>query len=59
MTTSETSEMTPKYHYALWLFIGWVWVGIPLSWGIYNTVQKSIPLFNSPAPVQSMSNVSK
>jgi len=27
------------------LFIAWMWVGIPLAWGIYQTYLKSIPLF--------------
>ncbi|MGH9914643.1 MAG: MFS transporter small subunit [Pyrinomonadaceae bacterium] len=27
------------------LIIAWLWVGIPLVWGIYQTYQKSVPLF--------------
>jgi hypothetical protein len=27
--------------------ISWVIVGIPLVWGVYNSIQKSLPLFGS------------
>ena len=30
------------------LVIAWAWIAVPLGWGIYQSVQKSIPLFNSP-----------
>ena len=38
------------------LFIAWIWVAVPLSWGVYQSVNKSMPLFGlgaaaSPAPV--------
>jgi hypothetical protein len=29
----------------LLLIVAWLWVGIPLAWGVYNTVQKALPLF--------------
>ena len=27
------------------LVIAWLWVGIPLAWGIYQTYLKSVALF--------------
>ncbi len=27
------------------LVIAWLWVSIPLSWGVYQSVMKSLPLF--------------
>ena len=27
------------------LAISWLWVGIPLGWGVSKTVESSIPLF--------------
>ena len=29
----------------LLLIIAWTWVAVPLSWGVYQSVQKSLPLF--------------
>jgi hypothetical protein len=31
----------------LTLFIAWTWIAVPLGWGIYQSVQKSMPLFNA------------
>lgn len=31
------------------IFIIWIIVGIPLSWGVYQSLLKSIPLFSPPA----------
>jgi hypothetical protein len=28
------------------LVIAWLWVGIPLAWGVYTTIMKSLPLFH-------------
>ena len=30
---------------ALWLVISWLWVGVPLAWGVSQTVLKSLDLF--------------
>lgn len=30
---------------AIKLIIAWVFVGIPLAWGVYQSVMKSLPLF--------------
>ena len=27
------------------LAIAWTWIALPLGWGIYQSVQKSMPLF--------------
>jgi hypothetical protein len=27
------------------LVIAWIWVTVPLGWGVYQSVQKSLPLF--------------
>lgn len=35
------------------LFIAWIWVAVPLGWGVYQSVNKSLPLFggaSAPAP---------
>jgi hypothetical protein len=31
------------------LVIAWTWIAVPLGWGVYQSVQKSIPLFNGPS----------
>jgi len=36
------------------LALAWLIVGIPLAWGVYHSVRKSLPLFkraDAPAPV--------
>lgn len=27
------------------LTVAWLWVGLPLGWGLYQSVKKSLPLF--------------
>jgi hypothetical protein len=27
------------------LLIAWIWIALPLGWGVYQSVQKSLPLF--------------
>jgi hypothetical protein len=35
------------------LVIVWLWIGIPLAWGVYQSVKKSAPLFGDlPASVE-------
>ncbi len=39
------------------LAIAWIWIAVPLSWGVYQSVQKSIPLFSDssqPAVTQAV-----
>jgi hypothetical protein len=31
------------------LFLAWIVVGIPLAWGVMESVKKSLPLFSKPA----------
>ena len=31
------------------LIIAWLWISIPLGWGVYQSVKKSMPLFGSEA----------
>jgi hypothetical protein len=31
------------------ILVAWLIVGIPLSWGVYNTVLSSMKLFQTPA----------
>lgn len=26
------------------LFLAWTWITVPLAWGVYQSVQKSLPL---------------
>jgi hypothetical protein len=30
---------------ALLLVVSWVWVGVPLAWGVFETLQRSLGLF--------------
>jgi hypothetical protein len=30
---------------SLRLLIAWIWIAVPLGWGVYQSVQKSLPLF--------------
>lgn len=34
------------------LFIAWIWIAVPLGWGVYQSVQKSLPLFEAVAPAK-------
>jgi hypothetical protein len=45
------SESTNKSSPALVLF-AWALVGVPLGWGVYNTVLNSMKLFQAP-PVKT------
>jgi hypothetical protein len=31
------------------VLLAWLFVGLPLSWGVYNTVRNSMKLFQKPA----------
>ena len=43
--TTETPANASKPGSSGLLVISWLWVGIPLAWGVYSTVMKSLPLF--------------
>lgn len=34
------------------LLIAWTWITLPLGWGVYQSVNKSLPLFFSAAEVK-------
>lgn len=35
----------PKLIKTIALAIAWIWIAVPLGWGVYQSVQKSLPLF--------------
>lgn len=39
---------TPKKSSAAMILFAWLLVGVPLSWGVYNTLLNSMKLFNAP-----------
>ena len=42
------SENTKKSSPAM-ILLAWVLVGVPLTWGVYNTLLNSMKLFQAPA----------
>jgi hypothetical protein len=44
----EMSENTKKSSPAM-ILLAWVLVGVPLTWGVYNTLLNSMKLFQAPA----------
>ncbi len=34
------------------LLIAWTWIALPLGWGVYQSVNKSLPLFFSATEVK-------
>ena len=42
------SENTKKSSAAM-ILLAWVLVGVPLTWGVYNTLLNSMKLFQAPA----------
>jgi hypothetical protein len=43
MTETKDPTVTIK------LILAWVWVGIPLAWGVWVTLNNAIKLFQPPA----------
>ena len=39
-----------KQSSAALILLAWIVVGLPLGWGVYNTVRNSMKLFQKPAP---------
>ncbi len=37
------------------LVIAWTWIAVPLGWGVYQSVQKSMPLFNGQSEPAALS----
>jgi hypothetical protein len=47
-------ELAPKKTSPLAVALAWVVVTIPLGWGVYQSVTKSLPLFHPPALSKKM-----
>ena len=45
-TQSHDSAEPMSAGVCLWLAVSWIWVGIPLAWGVWQTVIKCLPLFS-------------
>ena len=45
VTTGNAGSDQSHSSQTMLLIVAWLWVGIPLAWGVYNTIQKSLPLF--------------
>lgn len=30
------------------LIVAWLWITVPLAWGVYQSIEKSLPLFGVP-----------
>jgi hypothetical protein len=44
-TTSDDNKRANEGGHGVLLIVAWLWVGIPLLWGVYQTLIKSLPLF--------------
>ncbi len=42
-------EENAKKSSAAMILLAWVLVGVPLAWGVYNTMLNSMKLFQAPA----------
>jgi hypothetical protein len=42
-------EENTKKSSAAMILLAWVLVGVPLTWGVYNTLLNSMKLFQAPA----------
>ena len=42
---TSTQKKTPH----IWIALAWTLVLIPLGWGVYQSLVKSLPLFQTPA----------
>jgi hypothetical protein len=51
--SEDTKQSSPVL-----ILAAWVLVGVPLTWGVYNTLLNSMKLFQAPAtvPVSAPSN---
>jgi hypothetical protein len=51
--SEDTKQSSPVL-----ILAAWVLVGVPLTWGVYNTLLNSMKLFHAPAtvPVSAPSN---
>ncbi len=47
---THDSGNEPRDSHVVRLVISWLWVGVPLAWGVWQTIIKSLPLFESLGP---------
>lgn len=47
---------TRKIRNGMALLIAWAWIAVPLGWGVFQSVQKSMPLFGDLSSPQSTGN---
>jgi hypothetical protein len=40
------NHQKPELLKAIALAIAWTWIALPLGWGVYQSVQKAMPLFH-------------
>jgi hypothetical protein len=45
MTDHLRPEATPSAGNTLLLVVSWLWVGVPLAWGVLETLRTSMALF--------------
>jgi hypothetical protein len=45
MTQSDAPKPAPSLAGWAWLAFCWLWVGVPLAWGVFETVKRSLALF--------------
>ena len=41
----SNNPQTPQQSHSLALVVFWLYVGIPLAWGIFSTLKKAMALF--------------
>jgi hypothetical protein len=46
---SKRSDGDSPFMNSIKLTIAWMWIALPLGWGVYQSVQKSLPLFGMEA----------
>ncbi|MFM9152722.1 MAG: hypothetical protein ACKOPC_03810, partial [Methylocystis sp.] len=43
---SHNSKKSPMMGGNLYLYLSWLAVGIPIAWGLYNTLNKALQILN-------------
>jgi len=46
MTSAENPQSRPRSNRAITLALAWVAVGVPLLWGVVQTLKKAMALFS-------------
>lgn len=52
-------EDNKKKSSAVMILLAWVLVGVPLTWGVYNTLLNSMKLFQAPAAAPASNTPTK